>query len=549
MDESKSSKGGENTGRTRSGWLLAGILCFGFMVRTLGPLGEPALGQTDAYGHLQFLTDMVTNGRLRHPLYPPGYYWLLALPTRLFSLDPYWVVRFAGAFFGVGLIWSMHFLTRRTFGVRAALWTAFLVAAFPAFHWLQKTGVGAYPVQLGLLLLPMILWCWDGVMREGWRRLPGLALGVVFLGLSVPMALLELLPFLALDFGVRSLRRETVPAAWIAAAVSIVALIGALGMMLVRGGLSNFVDTAEVVAGLSLPESSSLADIWHVIWAFVGPKRLWPSGFVIAAGAWVVGAALARMFHLVRNKGSLARMVALWALFAWSQTVFGVFQFPAYMRAGWPLLMAISILGGWVVVDIAQLLPPVPRKIGYGVLLGAGLFSLWMPPLPRPHLSPAESDLIVAARQLAAWSGGRTLEASYGWLNEMPRETLTVWSRPYNAFGGGQGDPLYALLQESDRIELRTVKSSQLDAIMFDSGRNNIILLDDRAVPGGASGLMSVVSPSLSANFWRMRDVFLSISGQLRQKALQAARKEGWYLEIHSQPQGLDIMYLNPSDD
>lgn len=46
-------------------WLIP-LLLLAFTVRILSPLRHMALGQSDAYSHLQFLRDMVTTGQLRH---------------------------------------------------------------------------------------------------------------------------------------------------------------------------------------------------------------------------------------------------------------------------------------------------------------------------------------------------------------------------------------------------------------------------------------------------------------------------------------------------
>ncbi len=136
--------------------LLAVILVIAFVVRSLHPLEVAYLGQSDAYTHLQYLKDIVEQGILSNPAYPPGYHWLLALPVLIFSIDPYWVARFSGALFGTALVLAVFVMMEQMFSRRAAYLASFIAACFPPMMLLMKTGVGSFANQFGLLLLPVI---------------------------------------------------------------------------------------------------------------------------------------------------------------------------------------------------------------------------------------------------------------------------------------------------------------------------------------------------------------------------------------------------------
>jgi hypothetical protein len=499
--------------------------------------------------HLQYLTDMLHAGRLTHPFYPSGYYRIVTIPMRALGLDPYAVARFSGAFFGTGLVLALYVLANRAFDRRTALWTAFLVAGFPAFHWLQKTGIGAYPSTLGLLCLPVILLGWDAVMRRGPRSLPGLAAGLMLLASAVPMMLLDLLPFLALDFCFRCARREVTRSAWIAVVGVAVLFPVVLGVMLASVDLAVLVDTGTVIAGLppSPAGTGAVANVLRVAWAYAAPERYSPAGWLFFVGAWGLGVTLGVAWYAVRRRSALVRTLVSWAMFTWVQTVFGVFQFEQYMRAGWPLLMALSVLGGWAVSTMGERLHPRLRHAAHAVLISSALWSLVIPPLPRPHLSLAESDLVETALQLAAWSAGRPVAPAFAWIETLPPRGVTVWSRPYTGSPDHVGEPLHALLDACGRITLRTVAAGDVGGVLFDPGGEHLLLLDDGGLAERQLGLMHVVNPSLSSKFLRMRGQYLDISRALREKAIQTSQVAGWRMDVYMQPQGLAIIRLRPA--
>ena len=131
-------------------------LFVGFAIRLIHPFDVAYLGQSDAYTHLNYIRNIISFGILSNPVYPPGYHWIMALPSLVFSIDPYHTVRFGGAFWGLGLILGIYVLMEQCVSRRAAHFASFCAAAFPGMTLLMKTGVGAFANQFGLMLLPAI---------------------------------------------------------------------------------------------------------------------------------------------------------------------------------------------------------------------------------------------------------------------------------------------------------------------------------------------------------------------------------------------------------
>jgi len=173
-------------------WVLLAVLVLAWVVRMIHPLQTWALGQSDAYSHLGFLRDVLERGQVGNGDYPPAYSWVMAFPACLMHGHPYWMSRFGGAFFGMGMTLGVYVflsqLKNRATGISAAA----LLAGCPVFWMLQKTGVGSFANQMGLLLIPAVLWAYASG-RRGW-----LVLTLAALALSVPMMLLHLLILLTL---------------------------------------------------------------------------------------------------------------------------------------------------------------------------------------------------------------------------------------------------------------------------------------------------------------------------------------------------------------
>ena len=184
---------------TAGAFILPAIVLIGVSLRSLDALNHAAIGQSEAYSHLQFLRHILKYGHILNIVYPPGYSWILALPTLSFNLDPYLVARYAGPFFGGLLILALYQLGRHH-SVSAARFGAFLAACFPGFYLLIKTGMGAFANQLGLFLLPLALHLYlriiEAVEQNVW--ISGLfMLTLLGLATSVPLLLFNLLLIIA----------------------------------------------------------------------------------------------------------------------------------------------------------------------------------------------------------------------------------------------------------------------------------------------------------------------------------------------------------------
>ena len=170
------------------------ILCIGFLLRIIHPVDVAYLGQSDAYTHLNYIHSIVNSGCLSNPSYPSGFHWIMALPELVFSVDPYHVARYGGAFFGIGLILGIYVLLDSCIGRRSALFGSFFAAAFPGMMLLIKTGVGVFANQFGLMLLPALfsfIWLfWTRKKGAGHYKIP-LTIGLCGMAAAVPMMLLH----------------------------------------------------------------------------------------------------------------------------------------------------------------------------------------------------------------------------------------------------------------------------------------------------------------------------------------------------------------------
>lgn len=528
----------KNNGRCE-GFILAVIFFLAAVVRLIGPATTIALGQSDAYAHLQYLNDMVKDGHLRHSTYPPGYYWLMSLPVKLFDVDSYWVARFGGVIWGLGQVLGVYLLAGLAFGRRAAVWSAGLIAVFPLFHLLQKTGVGMYPSQAGLVILPLLLLLWDRVMRGGPHYLAGFVICLSALAVTVPMMLVDFMPFILVDFVVRyvagSVHRRSMYALVVLAAVMITMIL----FFWLRSGADGFFRTASIVANEEIPGDHPLARLLYLLWMFIRPERFLFPGVWLNIAAFAVGMALVSLFFL--RKDARSRSIVLWAFLAWAQTSFGVFQFELYMRAGWVLLLAGSVLSGWIVVRVFDFLPASVATLFKSVVIAACVASFVYPPAPKPHLSAAESDLVFALRDVQRWAQGIDGEVRIDALRALDSgRPSVVWSRRFNGFYGRQGDPVPALLERCSSIEIPLVGKE----INFDPAKQHVILLDDEVTKSKRFWVMQLINPALIDQFIAGRDKFDVESIKLR-KALDSIGANHWCVARTTLPEGLEVVSLN----
>ncbi len=401
--------------------LLTGILLLALGVRLIHPLQTWALGQSDAYSHLGFLMDVLARGRVGHPDYPPAYAWVLALPARLWPGHPYWVARFGGAFFGAGLVLGVHVLVTHWKGRVAGLAAAALVAGCPVFFLLQKTGVGTFANQLGLLLIPAALWAFAS-RRFGW-----LALALAAMAVSVPMMVLHLVVLLGL---------------WTLAEIRSRRLAGVLVLLLAAAGLGvmalamtipparGMVIASMLTGDYSLAKEAGAGwgDVFRVLAAdFFAIKRLGYGSWVLNGGAASVTAMFAgALVWGVRRKDPAWRLVGLWGLLTSVNLHLGFLQFTDYQREGWSFLLAGACLGGLVFDGIWGWRSGRRWRTGWAAgLAAAALAGLAFPPVHAILAGPGESDIVEYVLKL--------------------EPEVTVLARRMSAFPSGQGDVVRTL--------------------------------------------------------------------------------------------------------
>ena len=323
--------------------VLVAILLLAWTVRMLHPLQTWALGQSDAYSHLGFLRDVLENGRVGNGDYPPAYSWVLAFPTWLLQGHPYWMARFGGAFFGAGLAMGVYALMAQVRGRAAGLAAAGLVAGCPAWVLLQKTGVGCFANQLGLLLIPAALWAYASG-RRGW-----LALALAALAVAVPMMLLHAVLLLGLlVLADRDAGRARF--AWLGILALAFAL--ALGIALCLPPARGLVIAAmltEQYGGMD-QAGAGWGEILRTLAAdFFAVKRVgYASGALDGLAAATTAAfALALAGGWIRRAAAW-RLVGAWGLLTSLNVHLGLFQFTNYQREGWSLLLAAAALGALV---------------------------------------------------------------------------------------------------------------------------------------------------------------------------------------------------------
>ena len=395
------------------GFVIA--MAIGMAIRLIHPLRNWALGQSDAYSHLAMFRNVVEQGTLGNVAYPPGYAWIMALPAALFNVDPYFVARFGGAFFGVALLVAVGaLLFDGCRDRRAGLAGAFLVASFPGLALLQKTGVGAFANQAGLFFLPMIFFGVLLAFQDG-RRVLGVAVLIGSLaGLlaTVPMMLIHVGLILFLFW--LGMGRKECASAW-----PWIRRLTWAGIVLLMAGLTLAVQVAshrlavtavmlttadETVAAHVKPgELDGLTALGWLARDFISIKHVgMGNGWVDGVLAILLGLFVALILVGMKHRKLGWGLVGVWGGLAAVQTATGFLQFTAYQREGWSLLLAMGCLGGLVASWLWAAWPRLRWGMVLGMLLFAGI-SLWRPPTHVLTTSTAEETLVRMARMLQSY--------------------------------------------------------------------------------------------------------------------------------------------------
>lgn len=474
---------------------LCGLILLAWAVRSLHPLQTWALGQSDAYSHLGFIMDVLAQGRVGNPEYPPAYAWVMAFPARLWPGHAYWVARFGGAFFGAGLVLAVYSLVSSWKGRVAGLAAAALVAGCPLLFLLQKTGVGSFANQLGLLLIPAALWAFSA------RRWYWLVLVLAALAVAVPMMLLHLLAVLALwTFAER--RHKSVYA-------GLLALIGLAGMCLLWLSMRIPPDRGMVIASLLTGEyalAQETAVTWPMVWRalatdYFAIKRWGYNVFLLNAGAMGVTVGFAgALAYGIRYQEGAWRLLGLWGLWTSVNVHLGLFQFTDYQREGWSFLIAVACLGGFCFDRVWHWRPSHHWRLGWGAgWILAAMAGVLFPPSHTIMGGPAESDMVEYVLGLDA--------------------ATTVLVRRTSPFPSGQGDIVRTL-------HANTIHDA--DAIYADM--DSVVFLRDRPALPAVTTTMRLLNPRQAT---RMED-FLSRSEDENVRLERSLTGLDWHVEPFS---------------
>ena len=404
----------------RESLALAAVSGAALAVRIIHPLQHYALGQSDAYSHLDFLRDILQYGYLRNHVYPPGFSWILALPTWLFRLDPYNTCRFGGAFFGAALVLAIYVLLRERKGAGAALGGAFLAACFPGLNLLLKTGVGVFPNQYGLFLLPAIMY----FALESGRVKFSLSSGNVWLlmfslasmAVTVPMMLFHVTWVLLLAAVLSRLTPgPSHPFPWaplillLAPALILVAVhfsqVSSRDVTATLNAISEgaVVSAVEAVDETASPVLERAATLWPYIKDYFSIKRIGLDSLLLN----LAGAGLGLAFLLVALGGIVFRdallgLMGSWGILGVLHVCFGFLQFSSYQREGWSLLVAAACLGGIVagVVSERLMIRPGGALCVYGAAAAVLAVSLLRPPGHVFMFSGAEEEIVKLVRMV-----------------------------------------------------------------------------------------------------------------------------------------------------
>lgn len=506
-------------------WLLW-VLPLALLVRLLHPLQEAALGQSDAYSHLQFLRQVVADGHVHNRVYPAGFSWIMALPTFLFRLDPYHVARYGGAFWGMLLAWASYEVLARHQFRQAARFASALVAFCPVFYPLLKTGVGMYANQAGLFLLPLLLMAGMESGVAGRLRVCTLLLALALAG-TVPMLLLPVLMVLAV---MQVLNVSRAWNGWLRRSLWL--LVALLPALLVMGWQSLRLDpahqaetvrlvTAEQVKPMASPHTSppdagqSPPAMQQDIrpWALppllldylrikrLGYGRWWLNGVAVLPGFLFLGCLIAGL----ARRNPLLCLLGVWGTLTWWQTLSGMFQFSGYQRAGWSLLLACAWLGG-LIGHFLLLRLPRPRwgmRAVYGGLLLCLLATLWLPPAHARQFSLSEGRMIEIVREAV--------------LPVPPERAPIVVVRAFTGFDGWQGDPVRASAG-LEKKEILTVDDRADLGQPFRPHRAYLFVLDDAPLNTAAlGGVFARLQPQQVAAYIEAQKRFHRFNGRVEQ--------------------------------
>ena len=536
------------------------ILLLGFVIRSIHPLEVSYLGQSDAYTHLNYLRNIIDFGILNNPVYPSGYHWILALPSLVFSIDPYYTARFGGAIFGTGLVLGIYVLLEQCVDRRTALFGSFCAAAFPGMFLLMKTGVGSFANQFGLMLLPAVFLFYIvsvSVRTSSSGDTLLFSLSLLGLAATVPMLLLHTLLVIGLERLVMLMRNRRL---WLTKTFHVVILLLPALLLFTfhinqLGGGQRF-ETAEMMTRYNLDKTSTVKKITDPAEKQIGTLKLKIKNRRVAdflnkspyldlltdyfsikrkgfgnqklnalAGTLVVSFFILLSIGLVRED-SIYLVLGLWGLITCVQASTGFLQFSAYQREGWSLLIATCCLSG-IIASYAYRFVEHIRLVGLAVITLMGASFAWSvvhPPFHFPLWSSAENELVKSIRFLGKnpWASSLecedriTADALCDVVSLLKDDLeVTLVTRRFVGWGN-QGEILLNVMPPDSNVAALIVDNKAKNDI-FQEGRQYVALVDERNSFSGKQviGAFAMVTPFMVEATLKSRERMFGINEEV----------------------------------
>ncbi len=562
------------------------ILGVAFVLRSIHPVEVAYLGQSDAYTHLNYIRNLIDLGYLVNPMYPPGYHWILALPSLLFSIDPYYTARFAGAFFGTGMVLGIYVLLDQCVNRRAALFGSFCAAAFPGMNLLMKTGVGVFANQFGLFLLPAVFMFYIlAIASRNWKTNNSLLLIISLCGMAaaVPMMLIHVLLVVCLERSVMLVRH---PKQWFGKTMLVTLLvIPAVCLFIFHmsqvGGKHRF-ETAEMMMGYGAKKTTIIKNIaekvetkvltsrpqsekivkhitqspyFKLFTDYVSMKRHGFGDFKLdtLAVSLVVLFFILLMIGIVRE-GTSYIVVGFWGLLTSVQTGTGLLQFSAYQREGWSLLVATCCLSGIIAASIYRLgeRSYLFRGGVLAVIVISVAWSILHPPMHFPIRSSGEDELVRTIRFLREHQADSTEEC-----NEKDKVlcsitdlldnslSITLVTRRYVGWGNQGEIARNVISQDSDMSVLIVDKKMKND--IFQPDRQYVALVDEEKRISGQQliSAFAMVTPSMVEATLRSRNQLFRINNMILEQ-IESLSKSQWKVDHIAVSNTLSAFVVTP---
>jgi hypothetical protein len=377
----------------RCGMWVLGLVLLSMGLRLYDPVRHAALGQSDAYVHLEYLKAILAKGRLPAS-YPAGFHWTVALPVRIFGWDPYEMARFGGAAWGGMLSLGLYVVGSSLRGRKMDGLLAMIIGTFvPQWYVLTKTGIGMFANQAGLVYL---LACWDAIFSQRYWRLGFFSLALM---VTVPMMFLHMIPFL---FLIAWFYTGKFPNRMRLGMFAGFAALGAVFLVLLYTWMPGNPDMLKMVNQIILhgmhlpgyPQSmpSQLHPLIQLVIDYLAIKRVGMAipALFLAGLIFFLGHIGALIYGIKKRSVKLALFWAWGSLAGWA-TLTGSTDFTAYQRSGWEFLMTTAIGLGWlggVISDRLTSKIPCEKMI----CAGAAVLVAWAFLHPPGHQYPGGQE-------------------------------------------------------------------------------------------------------------------------------------------------------------